>query len=44
MGASYLTLNILVCGAIKKSEDLINKLFPEVIQGNKRKYKTKMIN
>ena len=41
MGASYLTLNILVCGAIKKSEDLINKLFPEVIQGNKRKWKDK---
>ena len=37
MGNSSLRLNISICGVNQRNERLINKLFPQIIQENKRK-------
>ena len=38
MGSSlYLRLNILICGINQNNEELINRLFPEQLEDNKRK-------
>ena len=37
MGSSYSRLNVLVCGINPRSEEIINRLFPQIIEGNKRK-------
>ena len=36
MGNDYLRLNIIVCCVNPSSENLINKLFPEIVEENKR--------
>lgn len=41
MGASYLTLDIVVCGVNERNEYIINKLFPQIIEENKRKLENK---
>ena len=37
MGSSYSRLNVVVCGINPRSEEIINRLFPQIIEGNKRK-------
>ena len=44
MGSSlYLRLNILICGINQNNEELINRLFPEQLEDNKRKLYRKKI-
>ena len=45
MGSSlYLRLNILICGINQNNEELINRLFPEQLEDNKRKLYRKKDN
>ena len=36
MGASYLRLNIQICGMNERNRDIINKLFPQTLQNNQK--------
>ena len=36
MGASYLRLNIQICGMNERNRDIINKLFPQTSQNDQK--------
>lgn len=41
MGTTYLRLNVVICGVNQINEVIINRLFPQAIKENKRKYEFK---
>lgn len=41
MGTSYLKLDIVICGMNQRNEEIVNRLFPTLIEPNIRKLERK---